>query len=102
MIPFGFHRRILHVDLGSGSSRVETPETAFYRVYAGGGLLGAYYLLLHTPPALDAFDPRNVLIFASSVIAGNRAPGLARFSVVSKSPLSGGIAEARGEGPWGI
>ena len=36
------------------------------------------------------------------MIAGNDAPGLARFSVVSKSPLTGGIAETRCEGPFGM
>ena len=36
------------------------------------------------------------------MIAGNRAPGLAWFSVVAKSPLTGGIGEAGAEGPWGI
>jgi len=99
---FGFNGRVLWVDLENKSTHIETPDDSFYRQYAGGGLMGAHFLLRDTPPGIDAFDPRNLLIFLSSIIAGIRAPGLARFSVIAKSPLSGGIAEGRSEGPWGI
>jgi aldehyde:ferredoxin oxidoreductase len=54
-----------------------------------------------TPPRVDAFDPRNLLIFTSSVVAGQPYAGLARFTVAGKSPLTGGIGEARCEGPFG-
>ena len=65
------------------------------------GLMGTALLLDGTSPALDAYSAENCLIFISSVIAGIEAPGLARFSVVTKSPLSQGIAESRCEGPFG-
>ena len=42
-----------------------------------------------------------MLVFASSVVGGQAGPGLARFAVVAKSPLSGGVGEARAEGPFG-
>jgi len=98
---YGYWGKILHIDLSTRSYRVEEPGEDFYRIYAGGGLMGAYYMLKETPARIDAFDPANALIFLSSVVAGMEAPGLARFSVVTKSPLSGGIAEARCEGGFG-
>ncbi len=98
---FGYSGKILHVDLTLETWQIETPGERWYRIYAGGGLLGAYYLLRETRAGIDPFSPENLLIFASSVVAGMDAPGLARFSVVCKSPLSGGIAEARGEGGFG-
>lgn len=98
----GYNGNVLHVDLERAQSRAETPPESFYRTYVGGGLLGTHYLLTQTPPHLDAFDPRNLLIFASSVIAGQLGPGLARFSVITKSPQSGGVCEGRSEGPWGV
>jgi aldehyde:ferredoxin oxidoreductase len=97
----GYNGSILHIDLSTSTSRVETMDETWYRTYGGGGLLGAWFLLRDTPPGIDPFDERNLLIFASSVIAGNDAPGLARFSVICKSPQSGGVAETRGEGPFG-
>jgi aldehyde:ferredoxin oxidoreductase len=45
---YGYHGRILHVDLSNRSTRVEEPDEIFYRLYVGGGLLGAYYLLKET------------------------------------------------------
>ncbi len=101
MSPFGYYGRIAIVDLGTGRSRTIEPEDDWYRIYAGGGLLGAYLLMTETPPGIDALDPANLLVFTSSAIAGHDGPGLARFSVVAKSPLSGGIAETRCEGRFG-
>ena len=98
---FGYNGKILHIDLVRQTTRVEVPDEKDYRIYAGGGMLGTWLLLRDTKPGNDALSPENQLIFASSVIAGQEAPGLARFSVVTKSPLSGGIAETRCEGSFG-
>ena len=99
--PFGYWGKILHVDLATRSWHIEQPTENWYRIYAGGGLMGTYFLLKETAPGIDAFDPQNLLIFCSSVVAGLDGPGLARFSVVTKSPLSGGVAESRCEGGFG-
>lgn len=99
-MPYGHHGRILKIDLTTKSSRVETPPETFYRIYPGAGLIGGYYLLQDTPPGLDPLDPTSLLAFSSSAIAGNLGPGLARFGIVGKSPLSGGIFDSRGEGPF--
>jgi len=98
---FGYHGRIAIIHLGAGDIRTIQPDDDWYRIYAGGGLLGAFLLMTETPPGVDALDPESLLIFTSSVIAGHDGPGLARFSVVTKSPLSGGIAETRCEGAFG-
>ena len=46
MSPLGYNGTIAHVDLGSGTTRIETPDEIFWRRYAGkAGLLGAYLLL---------------------------------------------------------
>ena len=98
---FGYSGKILHVNLTDSTWRVEINDEDWYRIYAGGGLMGTYFILKETPAGTDPFSPANLLIFLSSVVAGLEAPGLARFSVVTKSPLSNGIAEARCEGGFG-
>jgi hypothetical protein len=98
---YGYWGKVLHVDLSSHTWREEYFDEKWYRIYAGGGLMGTYFMLNETLPGVDPFAPENLLIFVSSVVAGLEAPGLARFSVVTKSPLSGGIAEARCEGGFG-
>lgn len=102
MSRFGYHGRVLHVDLASGAIEIEEPNDIFWRINGGGGLLAASYLLRQTPVGIDAFALENPLILTSSVMAGHPYAGLARFTVAAKSPLSGGIGEARAEGPFGI
>jgi len=100
-MPHGYHGTILHVDLTGRTARVEEPGEVFWRLHGGGGLLATALLLRDTPSGLDPFDPAAPLIFASSVMAGQPYPGLARFTLASKSPMTGGIGESRCEGPWG-
>jgi aldehyde:ferredoxin oxidoreductase len=99
--PFGYHGRVVHVDLGQATNQIETPSPSFWRLYAGGGLLASYYLLKHCPPKADPFDPANLLIVTSSVIAGHPYAGLARCTFAAKSPLTNGVGETRCEGPFG-
>ncbi|HEY8869341.1 MAG TPA: aldehyde ferredoxin oxidoreductase C-terminal domain-containing protein [Candidatus Limnocylindrales bacterium] len=94
--------RVLRVDLSNRSVEVEVLDAETRRDYVGGSLLGTRLLLAETQAGLDAFDEAALLVLASSVVAGHRAAGLARFSVVAKSPLTGGIGESRAEGPFGI
>jgi len=99
---YGYHRKILHVDLTNKKMEVEEPDEIFYRRYIGGGIMGVYYLLKNTKPGIDPFSSDNLLMFMSSVIAGHEAPGLAQYVVSGKSPLTNGIGEARSEGPFGV
>ena len=94
MRRFGHLGRVLRVDLSTGRIEVEALDDESWRLYAGGSLLGSRLLLTETRPGLDAFDPDALLIFTSSVVAGHRAAALPRFSIVAKSPLTGGIGEA--------
>ena len=55
---------------------------------------GASHVLIHLILS-------NVLVLTSSVLAGHPYAGMSRFTVVSKSPLTGGIGETRCEGPFG-
>jgi len=99
---YGYHSIILHVDLGNRTSCIEEPDEIFYRLFAGGGLLGAYYLLKETRPGIDPLSPDNLLICSNSVIAGYPAAGLVRYIVTAKSPLTNGVGETRCEGIWAV
>lgn len=101
-MSYGYNKKILHIDLTDKSITVEQPDELFYRRYIGNGIMAAYYLMKKTKPGIDPLSPDNLLMFMSSVVAGHEAPGLARFVVAGKSPLTGGIGESRSEGPFGI
>lgn len=100
MDQFGYNGRLLRIDLTTRSIELETRDHSWWRLYAGGGLLATEILLRETPPGIDPFDPENLLIVASSVVAGQPYAGLARFTVSAKSPLTYGIGETRCEGPF--
>jgi aldehyde:ferredoxin oxidoreductase len=101
MSRFGYHGKILHINLKTRQSWLKEPDDRFWRIYGGGGLLATYYLLRDCPAQIDTFDPANLLIISSSVVAGHPYAGLARFTAAAKSPLTGGIGETRCEGPFG-
>ena len=93
---------MLRVDLDKSTWHIETPDENFYRRYIGNGIMGAYYLLKETRANIDALDAENLLMFFSGAVGGLEAPGLARFVVCGKSPVTGGIGESRCEGPFAI
>jgi aldehyde:ferredoxin oxidoreductase len=51
MTLYGYHGKVLHIDLSARRAWLELPDEDFWRIYGGGGLLAAYYLLRETPLA---------------------------------------------------
>ena len=99
-MSFGYHGKILRVDLSSGQIDVQTPDDSFYRRYVGGGALATYFLLTELEKGADSLSPDNVLVFACSVATGTPAAGWTRFTVAAKSPLTGGFGESEAGGWW--
>ncbi len=100
-IDRGYWGKILSIDLTTKTYSFDERDATFWRDSVGGGLAAATLLLERTGSGVDPLGPQNMLMFTSSVVAGHLAPGLARFSVCAKSPLTDGIGETRCEGPWG-
>ena len=100
-MPAGITAKILHVDLTTRETRVETiPETVL-RKHLGGGALAAYLLLRDMPPGVDPLGPDNVLVFTTSVINGLSLSGTNRYTAAAKSPLTGAYGESEAGGWWG-
>jgi aldehyde:ferredoxin oxidoreductase len=100
-MPFGYNGKILCVDLSQREIKVEERDEYFYRTYGGGSCLGVYYLLKEMAPGVDPFSPDNIIVFAGSVVNGAPVPGFARSGIVSKSPLTGAIADTQAAGYFG-
>ena len=96
----GFTGKILHVDLSNKQITIEEPSEEFYRHYAGGSLMGLYYLWKNTPKGADALSPENTLTFALSAPTGLPVSGQSRCTVTCKSPSSGGAADSQAGGFW--
>lgn len=99
---YGYHGKSLYVDLTKKQFREEKQNENFYRRYPGGSVMATVKMLQETKQGLDAFDPESYLMFYSGIISGMQAPGLARFVICGKSPSTGGIGEARCEGPFAV
>lgn len=97
---YGYHGKILNINLTDQSIQVEEPSPLYWRTYGGGGLLAAEQLLRKTNAGVDPLGPDNLLIFASSVMASQPYVGLASMAVCAKSPLTNGMGETHVEGPF--
>src|SRR3989304_1351118 len=86
---FGYGGRILTVDVTSGDQRVEEFDAAFARAYLGGNGFAAKLCYDRIPPGIDAFDPRNLVVFGTGPITDSVIPGNNRNCVAGKSPLNG-------------
>ncbi len=100
-MPFGYHDRILRVNLTTAQVSEEHPGADFYREYLGGTGTIAYFLYKELAPGIDPLGPDNKLIFAAGPLAGTPFIGGGRSSVGAKSPLTGGIGHAEAGGFFG-
>ncbi len=91
---YGFHGRLLHIDLSTGQSSWRELEEARLRAFLGGIGLGTSLLYEFAPPGVDPFAPANPLIFTSAPLVGTGLTTTAKFAVVTKSPLTGFIADS--------
>ena len=98
-MAFGYNGKSLRVNLATRKISVEEPGEKIYRQYLGGGTLALHYLLHELKPETDPLGPDNILIFSASVLTGALpAPGMNKYTVAAKSPLSGGLGESEAGG----
>lgn len=97
---YGYHGKILHVDLTAGKISVEEPDEAFYRKYVGGSAMGIYYLLKNTPKGADPLGAENTLSVILGPATGAPISGQSRASITAKSPLTGLIGDSQVGGFW--
>jgi aldehyde:ferredoxin oxidoreductase len=86
---YGYGGRILTVDVTSGQQRIEAFDAAYARKYLGGNGFAAQLCYDRIPRGIDAFDPRNLVIFATGPVTDSVIPGNNRNCVGGKSPLNG-------------
>ena len=91
---YGFHGRLLHIDLTARSRCWRDLEEPRLRAFLGGIGLGTSLLYDFAPPGVEPFSPANPLIFTSAPLVGTGLTTTAKFAVVTKSPLTGFIADS--------
>src|SRR5262245_33631721 len=88
MTDFGYHGRYLRIDVTSGEANSLPLSSDLRRAYLGGAGLGVALLLREGMARSDALAETAPLIFAFSPLVGSPLTTSAKFSVVSKSPLT--------------
>jgi aldehyde:ferredoxin oxidoreductase len=95
---YGHHGRVLFVDLGDRTHRVETIDESVYRSYLGGYGLGAWLMWKHFPAGTDPLAPEACFAICSGLLTGLRTPFSGRIQIVGKSPLTGTWADSNSGG----
>jgi aldehyde:ferredoxin oxidoreductase len=99
---FAYAGKILRVDLTTGKISTEPLSEKLAKEYIGGIGLGIKLLMDNSKPGTDPFDPDNPLIFTTGPLSGTMGPTAGNgYAVVSKSPATGGVGEAKAHGFFG-
>jgi len=85
-------QNVLRVNLSSGETAKEALNMTWADSYLGQRGLASKYLAEEINPAVDALSPDNKLIMVTGPLTGTMASTGGRYSVVTKSPLTGAIA----------
>lgn len=91
---YGYHGKALIVDLTARTHRWDAIGSDVLRQFIGGIGLGTYLLYRYCPPGVDPLGPDNPLLFVGSPLVGTRLTTSSKFAVLTKSPLTGFIADS--------
>ena len=97
----GYAGQVLFVDLTKGAFIVEALPESWYRDFIGGNGLGIRLLYERMKAKVDPMGPENILGFVVGVLTANPIPGSGRYTVVTKSPLTGTWTESNSGGTFG-
>ena len=94
-------RQVLRVNLTQGTCIPEPLNMDWANQYLGQRGLATRYLAEEIDPACDALGPDNKLIMATGPLTGTMASTGGRYSVITKSPLTGAVACSNSGGFFG-
>ncbi len=93
--------KILRVDLNKGTVKSEPLNMDWARQYIGSRGLATKYLVEEVDAKVDPLSAGNKIIWATGPLTGTMASTGGRYTVVTKSPLTGAIACSNSGGYWG-
>ncbi len=84
-------KNVLRVNLTDGTCSAEPLKMEWAQQYLGQRGLASRYLVSEVDPKVEPLSPANKLIFATGPLTGTIASTGARYSVITKGPLTGAI-----------
>ncbi len=97
----GYWQIVLRVNLTTGEISKEKVAESIWKKYLGGSGYGAKVLYDEVGPDVAPYDAENRLIFAAGPLQAAKQTGAAKFTVISKSPVTGIFGESAAGGTWG-
>ena len=94
-------RKILRVNLSAGTAVSEPLNMDWAHTYLGSRGLGSKYLVEEIDPKVDPLSEGNKIIWSTGPLTGTMASTGGRYTVITKSPLTGAIACSNSGGYWG-
>lgn len=98
ILMYGWTGKFLRVDLTKSTITVEDLDPKIAKDFIGARGMGVKYLYDEIDPKVNALSPDNKLLMVTGPLTGTGAPGGNRYMVVTKSPLTGAIAESSAAG----
>lgn len=96
-----WQRKVLRVNLTDRSCKSEPLNMEWAKEYLGQRGLATKYICEETDPKVDPLSPDNKMIMTTGPLTGTMASTGGRYSVVTKSPLTGAIACSNSGGFFG-
>ncbi len=90
----GYGGTILRVNLTEGKITREPTPAKLAHDFIGGRGFGVYFLFKEVPKHADPLGPENKLIISTGPLSGMLVPGGGKCDWTTKSPLTGGYADA--------
>ncbi len=99
---YGYHGKILQVDLSTRQTKDIELREEDLRNFVGGAGLAARLLYPLMKKDLDPLGPQNPLIFMTGPFTGTAIPSTGRHIICAKSPLTGVWGESSAGGFFGV
>lgn len=97
----GYAGAILRIDLTKGNVKKQPLDRDMVKKFVGGRGINSKILYDETKPGMDPLGPGNPLIFGTGPLNGTLSPSSGRWTVTSKSPLTGILGDANAGGNFG-
>lgn len=98
---YGYNGKFLFINLSTGDINVEPLDEKMVEDYIGGYGFGAKILYERMPKGADPLGPENILGFITGLSNATSAMFGGRFTMVHKSPVTGGWNDSNSGGYFG-
>lgn len=98
VLMYGWTGKFLRVNLTRPKITIEDLDSKIAKDFIGSRGMGVKYLYDEIDPKVDPLSPNNKLLMVTGPLTGTGAPAGNRYMVVTKSPLTGAIANSSAGG----